>query len=153
MQYNVPLSHTEEGIVQTMVSAAQSNEGVTVLPKAAAVTGGLMVCDKCGVGLMVNDNHRDILAYRCWVCGNRIYVGHPKRCGAFVCSRCGGDIDEENELSLCRDCIKLLKIPLGRMKVRTYGEAICVCGKKFTRKSPTQRFHSKQCGHPSSPSQ
>ena len=31
------------------------------------------------------------------------------------------------------------------MKGRNYGETVCVCGTRFTRKSPTQLFHSKEC--------
>jgi hypothetical protein len=31
------------------------------------------------------------------------------------------------------------------MKGRTYGETVCVCGVVFTRRSPTQLFHSNRC--------
>ena len=52
-----------------------------------------------------------------------------------------GDVDEENGLGLCGNCLKLLNIHAGRMKVRTYGEIVCICGRTSTRKSPTQLFH------------
>ena len=104
-----------------------------------------MICNKCGFGHMVDDSHYDIKVYKCWVCGNRIYVDHPKRWGSFVCSRCGNDVDEENELGYCKDCLKLLAIHVDRVKGRTYGETVCACGTPFIRRSPTQMFHSKSC--------
>ena len=104
-----------------------------------------MVCDKCGFGYMVDDSHRDIKVFKCWVCGNRLYVDHPKRRGALVCARCGDVIDEENELNYCAECLRLLAAHTGRMHRRTYGESICRCGAIFVRKSPTQAFHSKDC--------
>ena len=131
--------------MQTVLVVEQSNKGATPLADTPAATRGLMLCNKCGVGIMIGDHHGDVMVHKCWVCGNRIYADHPKRWGGFVCSRCNGDLDEMNELGLCRDCLKLLHIHGGRMKARTYGETICVCGRKFIRKSPTQRFHSKRC--------
>lgn len=104
-----------------------------------------MICQKCGAGYMVDDSNHGIRVFKCWVCGDRIYPDHPKRSGALVCSRCGSDVDEENALSLCKDCLSLLGIRAGRMKGRTYGETVCVCGMAFMRKSPTQLFHSNRC--------
>jgi hypothetical protein len=104
-----------------------------------------MVCDKCGFGYMIDDSYRDIRVFKCWVCGNRLYVDHPKRWGSFLCARCGDAMDEENELSYCRDCLKLLTMHAGRMHGRTYGETVCTCGITFIRRSPTQMFHSKHC--------
>ena len=107
--------------------------------------GETMVCDKCGFGHMIDDSYFDIKVFKCWVCGNRLYVDYPKRWGSLVCARCGNDMDEENELGYCRDCLKPLNIQAGRLKGRTYGESVCKCGTPFTRKSPTQMFHSKGC--------
>jgi DNA-directed RNA polymerase subunit M/transcription elongation factor TFIIS len=104
--------------------------------------GGPMICHKCGFGHMVDDSRHDIRVLKCWVCGERIYPDHPKRSGALVCSRCGSDMDEKNALSLCKNCLSLLNIHL---KGRSYGETVCACGTRFTRKSPTQLFHSKEC--------
>jgi len=104
-----------------------------------------MICQKCGFGHMVDDSHHGIRVFKCWVCGDRIYPDHPKRSGALVCSRCGSDMDEKNELGLCKDCVSLLDIHADRLKGRNYGETICACGMRFTRKSPTQLFHSKEC--------
>ena len=104
-----------------------------------------MICHKCGFGHMVDDSHHEIKVFKCWVCGDRIYPDHPKRSGALVCSRCDSDMDEENELSLCKNCLSLLNIQARRLKGRNYGETVCVCGTRFTRKSPTQLFHSKEC--------
>ena len=104
-----------------------------------------MVCGKCGSGCMVDDSYSDIKVYKCWVCGNRLYVDHPKRWGSFVCSRCGDDMDTENELGYCKACVKLLNVDVERMTERTYGETTCVCGTTFIRKSPRQLFHAKDC--------
>jgi hypothetical protein len=94
---------------------------------------------------MVDDSHHDIKVFKCWVCGDRIYPDHPKRSGARVCSRCGSDMDEKNALSLCRNCLSLFDTHAERLKGRNYGETVCICGKTFTRKSPTQLFHSREC--------
>ena len=104
-----------------------------------------MVCDKCGFGYMVDDSYFDVKVLKCWVCGNRLYVDYPRRWGSLVCSRCGNDMIEENELGYCRECMKLLSVHMGRLKRRTYGESVCACGTHFVRKSPTQMFHSKDC--------
>ncbi len=104
-----------------------------------------MVCCKCGSGYMVDDSHRDIRVLKCWACGYRIYPGHPKKSGSLVCTRCGSDINEENALSLCNDCLSLFNIHAEGLKGRTYGESVCACGKTFMRNSPTQLFHSKTC--------
>jgi len=104
-----------------------------------------MVCTKCGFGHMIDDSHYDVKVYRCWVCGNRNYVDHPKRPGSFVCARCGDDADEENGLGYCKDCLKRLNIHVPRMNGRTYGETTCACGTTFVKKSPTQMFHAKHC--------
>jgi len=104
-----------------------------------------MVCDKCGSGYMIDDSYTDIKVYKCWVCGNRIYVDHPKRSGSLVCARCGDDLDAKDELGYCGHCLKLLHPNVEPMKERTYGETTCACGKTFTRKSPTQAFHAKEC--------
>ena len=103
------------------------------------------ICQKCGFGHMVDDSHHDIRVFKCCICGDRIYPDHPKRSGALVCSRCGGDMDEKNGLSLCKDCLSLLNISDERMKERTYGQTVCACGTTFTKTSPTQLFHSKEC--------
>jgi hypothetical protein len=79
-----------------------------------------MVCEKCGFGHMISDNHGDVQVYKCWVCGNRTYTDHPRRAGGLVCSRCGCDMDERNQLGWCKECIKLLNIHVHRAKRRTY---------------------------------
>jgi hypothetical protein len=107
--------------------------------------GGSMVCDKCGFGYMIDDSYFDVKVFKCWVCGNRLYIDYPRRWGSLVCSRCGNDMTEENELGYCRECMKLLNVHMGRLKGRTYGESVCACGTTFVRKSPTQMFHSKDC--------
>ena len=104
-----------------------------------------MLCCKCETGFMVDDSHHDIKVIKCLVCGERVYAGHPKRWGDFVCSRCGDDLDEANELSLCQGCLNVLGIPTRALKKRTYGKTTCPCGTTFTRKSSTQSFHCKQC--------
>jgi predicted amidophosphoribosyltransferase len=71
---------------------------------------------------MVDDSRHDIKVLRCVACGDRIYAGHPKRWGALVCCRCGDDLDEANELSLCSGCLKVLGIPARSLKKRTHGE-------------------------------
>src|SRR5512135_2135260 len=70
------------------------------------LAGGPMACAKCGVGYMIDDSHGEIEVYKCWVCGDRIYAGYPKRWGALVCSRCGNEKHVENELGCCEDCLK-----------------------------------------------
>ena len=107
--------------------------------------GDQIVCDKCGSGFMVDDSDRDIRVYKCWVCGNRLYIDYPKRDGSLVCSRCGNDMDTENELGYCTKCVKGLNLNVERLKERTYGETRCACGKTFIKKSPTQVFHAKDC--------
>jgi hypothetical protein len=104
-----------------------------------------MACGKCGSQYMVDDSYRDIKVFKCWVCGNRLYVDHPRRSGSLVCSRCGDDRDTENELGYCEGCLKLLNIHVERMTVRTYGETSCACGTTFIRNSPRQLFHAKDC--------
>jgi len=104
-----------------------------------------MVCDKCGFAYMVDDSHYEIRVYKCWVCGNRSYVDHPKRPGSLVCSRCGDNLDADNELGYCNSCLKYVSINVGSLKERTYGETTCACGMVFIRKSPRQIFHSKDC--------
>ncbi len=104
-----------------------------------------MVCDKCGFGYMLDDSHRDIQVFKCWVCGNRVYVGHPKRRGAIICARCGDEVEEQNQFCYCDDCLKLLNLQATRMHGRTYGETVCKCGATFIRRSPTQVFHSRDC--------
>ncbi len=74
-----------------------------------------MQCHKCGLGHLIDDSSIGIEVYRCWICGNRVYVGHPKRSGASVCSRCGNDRDDVNELGYCDDCPKFLNIHFNRM--------------------------------------
>ena len=104
-----------------------------------------MVCGKCGSPYMVDESYGDIKVYKCWVCGDRLYVDHPKRSGSLVCSRCGDNLDTENELGCCKDCLKLLNIHVEPMMVRTYGETTCACGTTFIRRSPRQLFHAKDC--------
>ena len=104
-----------------------------------------MICLKCGFGYMVDDSHRDIKSLKCWVCGERIYPGYPKRSGALVCSRCGEEMDEKNASSLCKNCLRNIDMHAERLRGRNYGETICVCGATFTKKSPTQHFHSREC--------
>jgi hypothetical protein len=53
---------------------------------------------------MIEDSTSKIEAYRCWVCGNRSYVNHPKRSGLLTCVKCGGMIEEKNALNYCRKC-------------------------------------------------
>jgi hypothetical protein len=107
--------------------------------------GGPMICQKCGVGHMVDDSRHGITVFKCWVCGDRTYPEHPKRSGAFVCSRCGDDMEEKNELGLCKNCLRVLNIHAVRLKERNYGEFVCACGTTFMRKSPIQLFHSREC--------
>jgi DNA-directed RNA polymerase subunit RPC12/RpoP len=104
-----------------------------------------MICDKCGANAIVDDSYMDIRVYKCWVCGNRIYVDYPRRIGSLICMRCGDDMEGENEFNLCPKCLVLLKMGKTRMKKRTYGESDCVCGIHFVRKSPTQVFCSSEC--------
>ena len=104
-----------------------------------------MVCSKCGSGYMVDDSYSDVKVYKCLVCGNRLYVDHPKRLGSLICSRCGDGMDTENELGYCNKCLNLLNVDAERMKERTYGETTCACGATFIRKSPRQQFHAKDC--------
>ncbi len=104
-----------------------------------------MVCGKCGSPYMVDESYSDIKVYKCWVCGDRLYVDHPKRSGTLVCSRCGDDLDTENGLGYCRACSRLLHIHVEPMMERTYGETTCACGTTFIRKSPRQLFHAKDC--------
>jgi len=104
-----------------------------------------MVCGKCGSSCMVDDSYREINVYKCWICGDRLYVDHPKRSGSLVCSRCGDDTDVKNELGYCKACSRLLKVNVEPMKVRTYGEMTCACGTTFIRKSPRQLFHARNC--------
>ena len=104
-----------------------------------------MICQKCGCGHMVDDSRHDIKVFKCFVCGDRIYPDHPKRSGAFVCSRCLNEIAETNPLGLCNDCSRSLGLHADRLKGRSYGRTTCACGMTFTRKSPTQLFHSKEC--------
>ena len=104
-----------------------------------------MVCGKCGSRFMVDDSYSDVKVYKCWVCGDRLYVDHPKRSGSLVCSRCGDDLDTENGLGYCKDCSRILNIHVEPMMVRTYGETTCACGTTFIKKSPSQAFHAKDC--------
>ena len=104
-----------------------------------------MNCQKCGFGYMLDDSHQDIKVFKCWVCGDRIYPDHPKRSGARVCSRCGEEMDEKNASRLCKNCLRYYDMHADRLKGRNYGETVCACGTIFTRKSPTQLFHSKEC--------
>lgn len=70
----------------------------------------VMLCEKCGMPHMIEDFTSEVEVYRCWVCGNRIYVNHPM-CGGFLtCSRCGGPIGEKNVLTYCRKCWDGLRI-------------------------------------------
>jgi predicted RNA-binding Zn-ribbon protein involved in translation (DUF1610 family) len=96
---------------------------------------------------MVDESDHDIKVFRCLSCGQRIYPDYPKRSGVFVCSRCGSEMDEKNELSLCKNCLRLVNIHAEGLKRRDYGEAVCICGTKFTRKRPNQLYHSKNCKH------
>jgi hypothetical protein len=104
-----------------------------------------MICQKCGCRHMVDDSQHEIKVLRCFVCGDRIYLDHPKRSGAFVCWRCGSEMAEKNPLGLCNDCLRLLGLHTERLKARNYGQTTCACGMAFTRTSPTQLFHSKEC--------
>ncbi len=77
-----------------------------------------MVCSKCGFGQMVDDSNYRVKVYRCWACGNRVYVDHPKRLGFLVCTRCGSDVEEQNEFGFCNECLRLLLIQDTRTKGR-----------------------------------
>jgi len=103
-----------------------------------------MTCHKCGCGYMIDDSYHDIRVFRCWVCGERIYLEYPKRSGSRVCCRCNNDLGEENALSLCKDCVTVLDMHPERLR-RGYGRTVCLCGTRFMRKSPTQLFHSTEC--------
>ena len=104
-----------------------------------------MVCGKCASPYMLDDSQGDIRVYKCWVCGNRLYVDYPQRLGSLVCFRCGDAVDTKNELGYCAGCLKLLDIRGEPMKVRTYGETTCACGTTFIKKSPRQLFHTQAC--------
>ena len=104
-----------------------------------------MICQKCGCAHMVDDSLHDIKVFRCCVCGDRIYPDHPKRYGAFARFHCGSEMAEKNPLGLCNDCLKPLGLHAERLKGRHYGQTTCACGMTFTRTSPTQLFHSKEC--------
>jgi len=110
-----------------------------------------MICDKCGAGYMVDDSYNEVKVYKCWMCGNRVYVDHPKRLGFHVCSRCGEEVETRNVWGYCNDCLKLFNLHIERLaaaeraKERTYGETTCTCGTTFVKKSPTQMFHAKEC--------
>jgi len=104
-----------------------------------------MICHKCGSGYMVDDSYRDIEVLRCWLCGERIYPGHPKRSGLLVCSRCGDELDEANPAGLCTNCSRDHGMDTEWLKERSYGETVCICGATFIRKSPRQHFHSPAC--------
>jgi DNA-directed RNA polymerase subunit M/transcription elongation factor TFIIS len=104
-----------------------------------------MMCGKCGSSYMVDDSYEGVKVYKCWACGNRLYVDHPKRSGSLVCSRCGDDVDTENVLGYCRSCSTHLNPHVEQMLVRTYGESTCACGTTFVRRSPRQLFHAKEC--------
>jgi hypothetical protein len=110
-----------------------------------------MICNKCGAGYMVDDSHNDVKVYKCWVCGNRLYVDHPKKWGYLVCCRCGEDVEIKNEWGYCDSCLRLFNLSFERTanaertKERTYGKTTCTCGTTFVRKSPTQMFHAKEC--------
>jgi hypothetical protein len=94
-------------------------QGYTVPLNRVRLAGGIMACAKCGVGYMIDDSCNEIEVYKCWVCGDRIYAGYPKRWGALVCSRCGKEKHEENELGYCEDCLRLLNIHIDRTKRRS----------------------------------
>ena len=55
------------------------------------------------------------------------------------------DMDEENELGYCRNCLKPLNLRGVHMALRTYGDAVCRCGTTFIKMSPRQLFHSRDC--------
>ena len=105
-----------------------------------------MTCEKCGVGFMINDTLHEVEVYKCWVCGNRSYVGHPRRDGSLVCGRCGDDLTE-NEIGrgYCAQCLRLARLNTEHLKERTYGETVCACGTPFIKRGPTQTFHSRAC--------
>ncbi len=71
---------------------------------------GGITCDKCGLDSMIDDSYSGIEVYKCWVCGNRMYAGYPKRSGTVVCLRCGRYRTEENELGYCGDCLRVLNV-------------------------------------------
>ena len=75
-----------------------------------------MICEKCGVGYMIDDTSREVEVCRCWVCGNRIYAGYPKRSGSLVCARCGDLRHEENDFGYCEACTRLLAVSVERQK-------------------------------------
>ena len=75
-----------------------------------------MVCEKCGVGYMIDDTFGQVEACRCWVCGNRIYSGYPKRSGSLICSRCGDARNGENDFGYCEACMRLYAGPVQRMR-------------------------------------
>lgn len=104
-----------------------------------------MVCEKCGVGFMIDDTLHEVEVYKCWVCGNRNYVGHPKRHGSLVCGRCGDDLPEENGQGYCTECLRLARLNTEHLKKRAYGKTVCACGATFRRKEPAQVFHSRAC--------
>ena len=94
-----------------------------------------MLCDKCGLGCMFDDSQYDIRVYKCWACGNRIYLDYPKRRGSLVCSRCDNDIAEDNGLGYCKDCVKLLGIHVDRVKISAKRDSVRARS-KFIRRSP-----------------
>lgn len=102
-----------------------------------------MICSKCGHG-MIQDLFEREQVFKCWVCGNREYVGCSKRIGTDACVKCGDPVETNDGPQYCSACLKFIHIG-DTCADRTYGEALCRCGTIFIRKSPTQTYHSRNC--------
>ncbi len=89
---------------------------------------GTVICDKCGE-MMVADHDLSVNVMRCWKCGNRTYLGFPKRLG-----------HEPDETDIARSALHNR-----HYKGRAYGPQVCPCGVSFIKKGPTQIYHSKEC--------
>lgn len=76
-------------------------------------------CNKCGC-VMVDDSSFQIKAYRCYNCGNRQYLGYPKRPGAIeICHICGKEFERKRAIDiLCDTCRESDRFVLSNRKRR-----------------------------------
>ena len=90
---------------------------------------------------MVDDSYFDIKVYKCWVCGNRLYVDYPKRLGSLACFRCGDPVDVRSGQGHCASCLKVLGLKRDPVKARACRETNRMGGRSFSRKKePPQLF-------------
>lgn len=103
-----------------------------------------MICLKCDHE-MVKDEFDGVNVFKCWCCGNRIYMDYLPRIGVEACVKCGDPIKPGNGIQYCPECMKFIHSGNTCLANRTYGETVCRCGIVFVRKTPTQTYHSKDC--------